>query len=188
MESGVEEPAEPGAASGHPGGDMPSAPSVPSPLRSLLPVLLLALLAGGCEFEFSVGGDAARGTSVDVGADQVVVGDCFDDPMGDTDDWVEVDDVRLVPCDDPHDLEAFHSFELPDGDLPSEAALDERIDEACIPAFEEFVGQTYEDSELDLAFLTPTEESWAEGDRRVLCSIYAMDQTKLRGSVEGSGR
>jgi hypothetical protein len=171
---------------------MRSAPAVTSSLRTLLPVLLLALLAGGCEFELSIGSDAARGTSdgtsVDVDASQVVVGDCFDDPLGDTDDWVEIDDVRLVPCDEPHDLEAFHDFDLPDGDLPSEEALDEAIEEACVPAFEEFVGRGYEDSELDLAFLTPTEDSWAEGDRRVLCSIYAMDMTKLRGSVEGSGR
>jgi hypothetical protein len=167
---------------------MPKASFVPSPPRALLPVLLLALLTGGCSFEVSVGGDAARGTSVDVDAAQVVVGDCFDDPVSDTDDWVEIDDVRLVRCDEPHDLEAFHSFDLPDGDLPSEAALDEKAGEVCIPAFEEFVGRTYEDSELDLSYLTPTEESWAEGDRRVLCSAYAMDLTKLRGSVEGSGR
>jgi hypothetical protein len=161
--------------------------SYPSPLRLAVAALLLALVAAGCSMEVSIGADAARDPSA-VDASDVVVGDCFDDPYGDTDEWVEVDEVRLVPCDQPHDLEAFHRFELPDGDFPGDDDMDRAVDEECIPAFEEFVGRSYEDSELDLAFLTPTADSWTDGDREVVCSLYAMDLSPLEGSMAGSGR
>jgi hypothetical protein len=161
--------------------------SITSPLRLSLPALLLALAAPGCSVDVSIGADAARDPSA-VDAGDVVVGDCFDDPYGETDEWVEVDGVLLVPCDGPHDLEAFHRFELPDGEFPSDEAMDRAVDEECIPAFEGFVGRPYEDSELDLAFLTPSADSWADGDREVLCSLYAMDLSQLEGSMEGSGR
>ena len=44
------------------------------------------------------------------------------------------------------------------------------------------------DSELDLFPITPTSESWAEGDRVVYCALYALDLSKLTGSMEGSRR
>jgi hypothetical protein len=168
-------------------------PQRPIPRPLLMPrhtvafAMALALLAAGCSVDFSIGADAARDAST-VDASQIIVGDCYDDPLGETDEWVEVEDVNLVRCDEPHDLEAFHSFDLPAGAYPSDEALDAAVDEACVGAFEGFVGQTYEDSGLDLAFLTPSEEAWANGDRKVICSLYAMDLSKLRGSMEGSGR
>jgi hypothetical protein len=159
--------------------------SFPAVLGAFLLLFLVTLLTG-CSFEVTVGADAAGEVYVD--AADVVPGDCYDDPALEADDWVEVEDVRLVPCDEPHDNEAFHRFSLPAGDFPTDDALDTAFEETCIPAFEDFVGRSYEDSELDIAYLAPTADSWDEGDRDIVCSVYAMDLSKLRGSMEGSGR
>jgi hypothetical protein len=159
----------------------------PAVLGTFLLLFVVTLLTG-CSFDVTIGADAARDGEVYVDAADVAVGDCYDDPAVEGDDWVEVEDVRLVPCDEPHDNEAFHRFSLHGGDYPTDDAFDASFEETCIPAFEDFVGRSYEDSELDIAYLAPTADGWDEGDREVVCSVYTMDLSKLRGSMEGSGR
>ena len=56
----------------------------------------------------------------------------------------------------------------------------------CLDEFAAFVGIDYLDSELDLFPITPTVESWAEGDRVVYCALYALDLSKLAGSMRSS--
>ena len=58
----------------------------------------------------------------------------------------------------------------------------------CIAEFADFVGLGYPDSDLDVFPITPTAESWADGDRVVLCALFALDLSKLTGSMEGSRR
>ena len=59
----------------------------------------------------------------------------------------------------------------------------------CFAAFESYVGIPWESSELDIAALEPTEESWVEGDdREVTCAIVSYDGSKLVGSTRGSNR
>jgi hypothetical protein len=128
-------------------------------------------------------------TAITVAAGDLVVGDCFQQPADPPDDEVvEFDEVEVVRCDLGHDNEAFHAFVLEDEGLPDAREIDRRIDERCIPAFEAFVGTSYMSSELDLFGLWPTEDTWADGDREVMCVLYAMDLSKLEGSAEGSGR
>jgi hypothetical protein len=156
--------------------------------RRLLAVALtgaLALTASACQAERD-----ADGTIVGAGtlaADELGVGDCFDDEPTDG-EVTEILDVPAVPCDEPHDNEVFHAFELDGDELPSEAEIEERVDEECLPAFDRFVGTAYEESELDLVSIWPTAGSWDDGDREVLCAVYALDLSKLEGTVAGSGR
>src|SRR3990172_11626 len=60
--------------------------------------------------------------------------------------------------------------------------------ERCVGEFEGFVGLSYEQSDLDLFPITPTAESWAQGDRVVYCALYALDLSKLTGSMLGAAR
>jgi hypothetical protein len=123
-----------------------------------------------------------------VAADDLRVGDCFDDPSDLTDEIVEVEDVAAIPCDRPHDNEVFFAFDLTGDELPSDAAIEELVGQECLPAFDDFVGTPYEESELDLFAIWPTEASWLQGDRAVTCALYAMDGTKLDATAEGSTR
>lgn len=103
------------------------------------------------------------------------VGDCInsaDLPDGD------VDEIKTVSCEDPHDLEVFHTFELPEGDYPGESAVDEAAEDECITEFEQYVGTDYYVSELWITTIHPTEETWnAVDDRELLCLIDGEEST-----------
>jgi hypothetical protein len=145
----------------------------------------LALTTSACQAERDADGAIVGAGSL--AADELGVGDCFDDEPSD-EEVTEILDVPAVPCGEPHDNEVFHAFELRGDELPSDAEIEGQVDEECLPAFDRFVGSSYEDSELDLFAIWPTAASWAAGDREVLCAVFAIDLSKLEGTVAGSGR
>lgn len=101
------------------------------------------------------------------------VGDCFDEPEGGM--------AQLINCESPHDIEAFFEFSLPADDFPDDVGS--AAAEGCLPEFEGFVGIPLEQSSLDLFTLLPTEVSWAEGSRTVICGVRAGDGSRLEGSM-----
>ncbi|KUP96121.1 septum formation family protein [Thermobifida cellulosilytica] len=113
------------------------------------------------------------------------VGDCF--PSEETQAEGEVSTVQTVPCSEPHDGEAYAAGDMPDGDFPGEVEIQNFADDFCITEFDLFVGVSYEQSELDFTYYYPTAESWASGDREILCVVYdpAGDVT---GTLEGAAR
>lgn len=113
----------------------------------------------------------------------VKVGDC----VGDFEDEDEVTDVSVVPCADEHAQEVFASAEIPDGDFPGDDALREQAQEECAAEFATFVGTPWPESELDYTWLQPTEESWSQGDRELICLVYDP-AGPVTGSLEGAGR
>ncbi len=133
-------------------------------MKRVLGIMVLVLVASAC------GG----GTSVlDVG-----VGDCFDDP-----DSEIVSTLNTVDCSEPHDNEIYAAVIMPGGAFPGDDGVAEFAFDACFDEFEPYVGESYLDSPLDYLYLGPTEDSWAEGDREVLCVLYAADLSKLTGSM-----
>lgn len=110
----------------------------------------------------------------------IKVGDCYQEP-----DATEfVTELRLVDCDEPHDNEiyAFGQYPADDNDeFPTDEELDDFSNEFCTEAFEEYVGIPYADSLYFITYLQPTEESWEDGDREVVCILYDQD-----GQMEGS--
>jgi hypothetical protein len=143
------------------------------PARVWLPAAFVGVLALalGC-----------TSTSTDVFSLQV--GDCFQDPDTSED---EIHAVETVDCAEPHDNEVYAVFDLPDGGFPGPDAIAEASLEGCLDRFEEFVGTPYPESELFATWLYPTETSWAEDDREVVCVLFAQEGG-LEGSMEGSGR
>lgn len=148
-------------------------------LRAL--VIAGALILAAC-------GGAARddsGAIVEAGTEDVFalkVGDCFNDP----DSFGEIESVEAVPCSEPHDNEVFHTFDLPDGAFPGADAIDEAAFGGCLPAFEQYVDVSYQESSLDISYLSPTAESWDRGDREIACLLYDLNLEKLTGSMKGA--
>lgn len=129
--------------------------------------------------------DGAVTRAGELSAMELRVGDCFNDPG----DQPEVAAVQAIPCAEPHDNEVFHAFQYADADSPpTQEAAYQRISEECLPAFNAFVGTPYEESDLDFFTFEPTEAGWRDGDRTVLCSVYAMDGSQLTGSARGAAR
>jgi Septum formation len=108
------------------------------------------------------------------------VGDCLAELTG-----TETLGAETVPCSEPHSHEVFASVNLPDGDgeFPGYQAIDAQAEELCRAQFEGFVGLPYGESELEIRFITPSEESWLGGDRIVYCAVYDP-----AGEVSGSLR
>ena len=155
-------------------------------LRLILIVLALALVAAACsdgEPERDATGAITESGSASVFALQV--GDCFDD---DPSAAATVTEVPTVPCSQPHDNEIYYEYSMSDAAFPGDDAALEAGAFRCLEEFDAFVGIDYLDSELDLFPITPTVESWGEGDRVVYCALYALDLSKLTGSMEGSRR
>lgn len=113
------------------------------------------------------------------------VGTCFDDQ-----DEEVVSSVPEVDCAEPHDNEVFALLTYDESDVyPGQDALFERGKELCIDEFESYVGMSYAESDLEVFPITPSEDSWNDrDDREIICALYALDLSKLTGSMRGAAR
>jgi hypothetical protein len=111
--------------------------------------------------------ETAPAESGDVGVFDLEVGDC----LGEQTPEGEIESLEAAPCSEPHTEEIFAALTVPDGDYPGQEALDAEA-EGCLEEFAEFVGMPYEESVLEINYMTPTEESWGMGDRELLCTVY----------------
>jgi len=122
----------------------------------------------------------------------LVVGDCFNDATAEGAESVNT--VYIVDCDEAHDREVYDQLLLEgdDDEYPGESSVTSDADSFCEETFEDFVGISYEESELYYVNFFPTEESWEEGDREILCLISEYDSNddlvQVEGSLEGAER
>ncbi len=115
------------------------------------------------------------------------VGDCLDWPEEGA-DAVEVDDVDLIPCGEPHQLEMYATVDLSSIEsYPGDEALFSEAGLQCYESFATFVGVPFEDSQLDFAVVYPSEESWNDGqDRDATCLVYRLDEAPVTGTLRDS--
>ena len=147
--------------------------------------LVLLLTVAGCgllEPGIERGEGGAILTAGDLKAFDLRLGDCFNAA-----DAREVESVAVMPCSDDHDFEIYHVFQLDDGAYPGQEAIEDEWVDRCLARFEPFVGLSYDTSVLDISALFPTEESWKQDDREVLCALTAVDELPRAGSARGSG-
>lgn len=119
----------------------------------------------------------------------IEVGDCFQDASSlSEEEATEVESVPIVDCEEHHDNEVYHTFDIEGGEFPGAAAVQETSDEGCLAAFEEFVGTPYDSSRYYFGTLYPTRQTWSEmDDREVVCYVFLPDGVRSQGSARGSG-
>lgn len=110
-------------------------------------------------------------------------GQCLNQPGAST----AIEEVEVVPCEDPHDFEVFALVELPGGPYPGDSGMSESARPACRDRFAAYVGVEPSDSVLATGFLVPSADGWDGGDREVVCLLYEPDE-RLQGSMRASGR
>ena len=116
-------------------------------------------------------------------AEDLKVGDC----LNDAELSGIVTSVPVVSCEEPHDSEAYAEFDLDEGPYPGSDAIVARGDAGCVEAFAAFVGIPRNESHLAYSYYQPTESSWPQGDRRILCEIF--DPTsQTTGTLKGAAR
>ena len=96
--------------------------------------------------------------------------------------------VDGVPCAEPHVYEAFWVDEPPDGEYPTNDEFDAFAVDACVPAFEAYVGHDYDTSVWYVGYSGPDENSWQSGDHTVICYLYNSTESPVEGSAAGSAR
>ena len=124
-----------------------------------------------------------------IGAFQLRSGDCFNDAGYSFEGEEQISSLPGVPCSQPHDNEVYAVFDVSLSSYPSsEDAMFEHALEKCLDRFPSFVGRDYETSELDILTLYPTQASWRQNDREVVCAVYDINSTQLVGSARNSGK
>ena len=126
----------------------------------------------------SCGGGAQRNSSGVV----VKVGDCSNSNLSQT-----VDKLDLVPCDEPHSLEAYSIVTSTATTYPGADALKVFAEQSCIDEFFGYVGVELPQSILYYTYVYPSVTSWnSKSDRSVICFIYKATEPLLTKSVKGS--
>ena len=148
--------------------------------RAFVGVIAAALALVGCTAGATprdTAGQVTAAASVD--AFQVKVGDC-------TGALTEGDlsDLQVIPCAEPHFYEAYGSTQLSGDVYPGESEVTKQANKFCSTEFTSFIGLATKDSGYDMFYLYPVEQSWAAGDREVLC-LVGSDKGKLTGTLKG---
>ena len=183
---------EPVAAWGPADDDDGEVASPSLPIWRRLPVgwlLVAALIGGGAVagwyFNASRSSSGEITKTGDMTAVDLRVGDCFDlkNPTAD-----EVEDVTAGPCTSAHEFEMFYVGSMPAGDFPADAVFETYVTDNCYPAFGTYIGKAYDDSELEMYWLAPTESAWRAGDRSVQCAAYHPLVDSQTVSLKGSNQ
>jgi hypothetical protein len=141
-------------------------------------LLLAALLAGCAGTAAPTTSSAPTPTDSTTPLTTVQAGDCFDEVDGDS--------VDILDCGSAHGYEVFASLLVADGDY-SQATIGTEAEARCRDAFGTFVGLEYDASALGLRYVAPSRQTWAQGDREVLCVVFDPDGPTT-GTLAAAGR
>jgi len=112
----------------------------------------------------------------------VKVGDCTNSDLREA-----ADKLDLVPCNEPHALEAYSIVASTATTYPGADALQVFAEQTCIDKFFGYVGVELSQSILYYTYVYPSVTSWNnKSDRSVVCFIYKATEPLLITSVKGS--
>lgn len=115
------------------------------------------------------------------------VGQCTDQSVAGED---SVSSLPIVDCAESHTGEIYSLPQVPDGDFPGDAALQETAGQLCSGQdFQTYVGKPYQESAIYLSYLVPSDDTWENGDREIVCILTADEAgSASTGSLRGANR
>ncbi len=169
--------------------------TAPRLLTRTLAITALAaagLLLSGCSLLNTItnttprdasGTPTAENSNADVFS--IKVGDCLNDVTT----TGTVTTAPIVPCSEPHNSEVYKSITMPNGTggFPGDDAVKAQAEQGCADAFPGFIGISYNDSSLSISYYFPTSDSWANGDREILCTVYDQGTSTI-GTLKNAQR
>ena len=129
---------------------------------------------------------ALAACSSDESVENAEVGECIEslsDASGD------ISELPETSCTEEHEGEIFFlvEHEGDDDDFPGDSALQAEAAEQCEgEEFEDFVGVPYDDTSIVVGYITPSSQSWGDGDRETICILGVPGET-VDESLEGRG-
>jgi hypothetical protein len=148
-------------------------------------------LVGGTTVPSTSSEDLAGDEKETVAIEDVSVGDCFNqsDLTGtDGSESVQVEEVELVSCDTPHDLEMYARQHLPGDDYPGDDEAARQSEQICVEEFEAFVGKPYAKSVLGVIYFQPQPRGWELGDHWATCAVGDVNGKPVTGTLRNSRR
>jgi hypothetical protein len=189
----------------------PSTRRSATPSGRVIALALALLVAAGCSGKEATSTSTTTGTAAPVetttttevpleGGKQIyvyspAVGDCFDKRKvpGQNNKLTEV--ILMLECDQPHEFEVFAVVEYPAPDpkstdpaareFPEDDVLRKFAKTECPRHYEDYVGQRYELSKLEIAYVMPQKANWPS-NRKIGCELYDVTGRKFTGTVRGS--
>ena len=114
------------------------------------------------------------------------VGDCFS--FNNNDSETQVGDVEVVDCSAPHLYEVYSNYQIPQSTFPDNSTMKSEQYTACHDTFETYVGTPHDQSQYGASALTPSEDSWDQGDHAITCILMAKDGSQITGSLKGAAK
>jgi hypothetical protein len=114
------------------------------------------------------------------------VGDCFDlaDPSA-----ASIKEVPHHPCTESHHFEVFFNAtntSPASATYPPLSVFGADVTAQCKPAFEAYVGISFDASTLDIGYLYPQSAGWGKGDRTITCYLTRSDNAPMTSSMKGA--
>jgi hypothetical protein len=107
------------------------------------------------------------------GAHILAVGECFNNTVAIVTGEDVIVDVPRENCTLAHDNEVFAAQLLTGKSFPGDERIAEDASSVCLGEFEDFIGVGIaEAGTLQYDFFAPTENTWALGDREILCFAF----------------
>lgn len=90
--------------------------------------------------------------------------------------------LTVMDCNQPHSFEVVGTVQRPEGsgsEFPGRIDIDRTAHQSCRPLFEEHTGQSYTGQGLGIETITPSRNSWSQGDRSIVCLVVSADRQPL---------
>ena len=113
---------------------------------------------------------------------ELAVGQCLLVPLNS-----QVNSVATTECTEAHTGEVYSVTTLKNDTMPSRDEMDELVHNTCYETFEAYVATSPEETTLDYTAMSPTKQTWAKGDREIVCIAVRTDDEQLTASVRNSG-
>ena len=152
-------------------------------------VIALVFIGGSVLFTARRGDGGEIVDAGDLSVFDLQEGDCFDAGLSSS-QVTEISEVRAIPCVEPHVYEMFSVADYPAGESPSSADADYTAweTENCLGRFEAYVGLDYDSSTYYISALVPTDSSWSQGDRTLMCFLHDDGESAVTGSARGAAQ
>ena len=117
------------------------------------------------------------------------VGQCYNTVSKESGGKNAVGEVTVVDCSKAHTYEVIAQTTFPDDvdTLPNEGAIKSLGEGFCQGEdFTTYVGVEASSSSYQIEYLSPSQDTWAKGDRLVTCVVTQGDKSEVKGSAKDS--
>lgn len=142
--------------------------------------VVVAIIANTDDVKANTDPTTRPSKEVSVRVETLKTGDCVNDLQ-------ETDSLRKLPainCAQPHQGEVVGEFNVTGSTFPGDTAIAKQAKDRCFEILDAYSPSTKDDQSIGLYYVHPTQASWNQGDRQVLCIAEHTDGLKT-GSIKG---